>query len=200
MSRSSLRREARSARAAASSFEAERLLGLRAALFSAPDVARDVLADFAAFTRFDRNGLDADIFFTSPGSPRWSSALEIFALEVTERNMRSLYESAKGWGWDSDAKRAELQSPENRYLVARARGVDANGADAGDFLGFVSFRFVSEAALDVLYVYELQLAAQAQRKGLGKFLMQLCELIARKQGMQACVRMLPNTARALRKS
>lgn len=188
MPRATSRREARSARAAASSFEAERLLVQRAALFSAPGVPRDVLADFAAFSRFDRNGLDADIFFAAPGGPRWSAALEIFALEATARNMRHFYEGAQGWGWDEASKRAELRSPENRYLVARARRAGAAGADGGgDFLGFVSFRFVSEAALDVLYVYELQLSAAAQRKGLGKFLMQLCELVARKQGMQACV-------------
>jgi len=32
-----------------------------------------------------------------------------------------------------------------------------------------------------LYIYELQLEESIRRKGLGKFLMQVCELIARKQ-------------------
>ena len=48
----------------------------------------------------------------------------------------------------------------------------------GRLLGFVHYRFVVEEDVHVLYVYELQLESSAQGKGLGKFLMQLIELIA----------------------
>jgi hypothetical protein len=64
----------------------------------------------------------------------------------------------------------------------------------GDLLGFVSFRFLAEGEYDVLYIYELQMGPQAQRRGLGKHLVQLCELIARKCGMQWCVPCAPPEA------
>ena len=41
-------------------------------------------------------------------------------------------------------------------------------------------RFVIEEDVAVLYVYELQVDEKAQRKGLGKFLMMLCEALAKK--------------------
>lgn len=43
-------------------------------------------------------------------------------------------------------------------------------------------RFVIEEDVAVLYVYELQVDEKAQRKGLGKFLMLLCEALAKKAG------------------
>lgn len=36
----------------------------------------------------------------------------------------------------------------------------------------------------MLYVYDIQLEPEAQRKGLGKFMMQLMELIARRAQME----------------
>ena len=45
-------------------------------------------------------------------------------------------------------------------------------------VAFVHYRFVVEEDFPVLYVYELQLEKRVQGKGLGKFLMQLLELIA----------------------
>eukprot|EP00899_Mesostigma_viride_P026071 jgi/Mesvir1/6649/Mv10251-RA.1 len=51
-------------------------------------------------------------------------------------------------------------------------------------LAFVQFRFVIEEGREVLYVYELQLAAAARRKGLGRHLMVLMELVARKNLMK----------------
>ena len=163
---------------------------------------RDVLADFPLFAAFDRNGLACDIAFTSPEHASWSPALAKAVLDLTRLNMKPFYEAAQGWGWKEGAKRAELADADNRYLVARARGgggaagaaaEGGGGAGAGaappahDILGFVSFRFLLEGDFDVLYVYDLQLSAAAQRKGLGKHLMQICELIGRKCGMQWCV-------------
>lgn len=40
-----------------------------------------------------------------------------------------------------------------------------------------------EEDVAALYVYELQVDARAQRKGLGKFLMMLCEALAKKAGV-----------------
>ncbi|GAB4821276.1 hypothetical protein N2152v2_008322 [Parachlorella kessleri] len=50
----------------------------------------------------------------------------------------------------------------------------------GQPLAFMHFRYEEEAGEPVLYLYEIQIEEQAQGKGLGKFLMQLLELVARK--------------------
>ena len=50
-------------------------------------------------------------------------------------------------------------------------------------VGFIHFRFVYEETVEVLYVYEIQLEEEVQRKGIGKFLMQACELIAKQNKM-----------------
>jgi len=47
----------------------------------------------------------------------------------------------------------------------------------------VHFRFVYEETVEVLYVYEIQLEEEIQRKGVGKFLMQASELIAKQNKM-----------------
>ena len=174
--------------------EAGRRARQRAAAFDAAGAPRDVLADFAPFARFDRAGLDAELFFAAPGGAGWSPALADAALDLTRANMRAQYDAAGAdWRWDDAAKRGEALDAEARYVVARERG------GAGALLGFVCFRFVLEEAADALYVYELQLAAGAQRRGLGKHLMQVCELVARKQGMHWCAagaRALSGGARA----
>eukprot|EP00245_Coleochaete_scutata_P000624 TRINITY_DN10729_c0_g1_i1.p1 TRINITY_DN10729_c0_g1~~TRINITY_DN10729_c0_g1_i1.p1 ORF type:complete len:295 (+),score=85.62 TRINITY_DN10729_c0_g1_i1:172-1056(+) len=51
-------------------------------------------------------------------------------------------------------------------------------------VGFVQFRFVVEEGVVVLYVYELQLEERVRGRGLGKYLMQLMELAAKKNGMK----------------
>lgn len=55
-------------------------------------------------------------------------------------------------------------------------------------VGFCSFRFEfdAEKQAPVLYLYEIQLDSQVKRKGLGKWMMQILELLAIKYGMD-CV-------------
>jgi ribosomal protein S18 acetylase RimI-like enzyme len=63
--------------------------------------------------------------------------------------------------------------------------IDPVQQSLGRPLAFISFQFVSEGPFEVLYVYELQLEPETQRKGLGKHLMMTVELAARKAGFQA---------------
>ncbi|CAN0207667.1 unnamed protein product [Discosporangium mesarthrocarpum] len=100
---------------------------------------------------------------------------------ILRNNMQSMYEEA-GWGWEVAEKRAELTHPDARFLVARR-------AD-GKLAGFSSFRFMWDAEeedeedkVDVLYVYELQMAPWAKRRGLGRRIMQTLELLAGRRGM-----------------
>eukprot|EP00897_Mesotaenium_endlicherianum_P002494 jgi/Mesen1/2272/ME000154S01443 len=55
--------------------------------------------------------------------------------------------------------------------------------NVGEIIGFVHYRFVVDDGVAVLYLYELQLDEPTRKHGLGKFLMQLMELIARKNKM-----------------
>lgn len=100
------------------------------------------------------------------------------------------------WPVEEKIKRREMVAGEARYIFAYEafnanacessttseveRGFTNCLADRGPLVGFVHYRFVIEEELPVLYVYELQLESRVHGKGLGKFLMQLIELIAQK--------------------
>ena len=129
--------------------------------------------------------------------------LRRWAFDLTKRNMRDAYE--RTWGWDNREKRRELAHADARFLVAHARenltvaeerekdGVvksrenderarsRPDGSDderASSAVAFAHVRFEVEADdAPVLYAYELQCdgAKDAQRKGLGRFLMRAAE-------------------------
>lgn len=100
------------------------------------------------------------------------------------------------WPTEEKVKRREMVMPEARYIFVRQSEnnviiagtkksedeLDDGGLMDGQdqLVGFVHYRFVVEEDVPVAYVYELQLDSWAKGKGLGKFLMQLVELIAQK--------------------
>ena len=100
------------------------------------------------------------------------------------------------WLEEEKVKRREMVAPEAHYILVH-EVADSNGdemrmmlsaeetstsclEDSGPLVGFVQYRFILEEEVPVLYVYELQLEPRVQGKGLGKFLMQLIELMAQK--------------------
>jgi ribosomal protein S18 acetylase RimI-like enzyme len=155
---------------------------LRAAEEVSDGVPRDLVVELPApFRRYARGGLECDISFACPASEAtWPAGLAEEVLTLTRANMKEAYEAAEGWGWSESKKRAEACDPATRYILAHA-------VTSGALLGFASLRFVAEGHHDSAYVYELQLAPAAQRKGLGRFLMLLVEMAARNAGMQKCV-------------
>lgn len=103
------------------------------------------------------------------------------------------------WGWNDDNKREELMDEAAWYLIARSSIDDS-------LLGFSHFRFDLDEGIEVLYwyynyyhyfrkfvviivhfSYELQLERSVRRKGLGKFMMQILELVAFKNHMRKVV-------------
>ena len=106
------------------------------------------------------------------------------------------------WPIEEKVKRREMVAPEARYMFVRESpnsSADENPVKTNDkghctkwmgdgdrVVGFVHYRFIVEEDVPVIYVYELQLETCAQGKGLGKFLMQLVELIARKVDTVLC--------------
>eukprot|EP00698_Gefionella_okellyi_P025773 TRINITY_DN9548_c0_g1_i1.p1 TRINITY_DN9548_c0_g1~~TRINITY_DN9548_c0_g1_i1.p1 ORF type:complete len:248 (+),score=63.47 TRINITY_DN9548_c0_g1_i1:340-1083(+) len=132
----------------------------------------DPLALFTPFTTFDRKGLKCRLVsYTGTTLP---VLLFDWAYGLLQRNMKDFYERA--WGWKDDVKTEEFKNPNARFIIA----LD----DADKPLAFSSYRFDLERQTEVLYVYEIQLEPEAQRKSLGKHMMQVMELIARKLQMK----------------
>ncbi|XP_034159510.2 N-alpha-acetyltransferase 40 isoform X2 [Pangasianodon hypophthalmus] len=130
----------------------------------------DPLSAFPVFKKYDRNGLNLEIeckrvTALSPITVEW-------AYELTRANVQTLYEQSE-WGWKEREKREEMKDERAWYLLAR----DAESAP----VAFSHFRFDVECGDEVLYCYELQLESKVRRKGLGKFLVQILQLIANSQ-------------------
>lgn len=154
---------------------------------------KDHLTAFPSFRHYERNGLS--VHLESGCGDKLSPAEKQYVLNLLKANMEGPYGSE--WPAEEKMKRREMVSSEARYIFARE--LDAPNASAseisktnfaeskGSIVGFVHFRFCLEEDIAVLYVYELQLESRVQGKGLGKFLMQLIELIARKNRMGAVV-------------
>ena len=84
------------------------------------------------------------------------------------------------WAAEEKVKRREMVAPEARYIFVHWNANEMMEDNAPTpLLGFLHYRFTLEEEKPVLYLYELQLDSSVQGKGLGKFLMQLIELIAR---------------------
>jgi ribosomal protein S18 acetylase RimI-like enzyme len=73
---------------------------------------------------------------------------------------------------------------------ANAANVDATSAEASSSssqpTAFAQYRFVEEDGRAVLYIYELQLAPAARRKGVGKFLTQVTHSVPSRPTLRVC--------------
>lgn len=139
-----------------------------------------VLQDVAAFAKFDRNGLDLEIEFSSPKN--LSAKTRKFMLTLAKAQMEDVV-NGSGYGWDDEDREEELKEEASRYLLVRRREDRA-------LVGFVDFRFTLQGDIEQkmegfpsLLVNDLQLAPEVQRKGLGRHLAMTLEMIARKQKM-----------------
>ncbi|XP_054039959.1 N-alpha-acetyltransferase 40 isoform X2 [Rissa tridactyla] len=126
----------------------------------------DPLEAFPVFKKYDRNGLNVSIECKrvsglEPATLEW-------AFDLTKANMQTLYEQSE-WGWKEREKREELRDDRAWYLIAR----EPTGPVA-----FSHFRFDVECGDEVLYCYEVQLESRVRRRGLGKFLLQILQLVA----------------------
>lgn len=162
-------------------------------------IKKDHLSDFPAFVKFERNGISVTL--ESNKGSFLSSSLKQYILDLLKINMKSTY--GIEWHEEEKAKRRGVIAADTLYIIARLNEVEVckeERAVDGDIhnkesslwkgsgapvVAFVQYRFVVEEELPVLYLYEIQLEKVVQSKGLGKFLMQLLELIARKNNMKA---------------
>uniref|UniRef100_A0A5B7A4V7 N-alpha-acetyltransferase 40 n=1 Tax=Davidia involucrata TaxID=16924 RepID=A0A5B7A4V7_DAVIN len=160
---------------------------------------KDHLASFPPFCHYNRDGLS--VYLKSGHGGRLSSTLKRYIQNLLKANMEGSYGSE--WPAEEKVKRREMVAPIALYIfvheapnvnddqmstmVERERTFTNSVDDRGSIVGFVQYRFTIEEEIPVLYVYELQLEPHVQGKGLGKFLMQLLELIARQNHMGAVV-------------
>ncbi|KAH8283854.1 hypothetical protein KR054_003466 [Drosophila jambulina] len=93
-----------------------------------------------------------------------------WAFKLAETNVGPFYKQLK-MGWQPKIKAAELNKNWARYLVVQN--------DKKENVAYSMFRFDMDHGDCVLYCYEMQVAAAYQRKGLGKFMMQVLEDCAR---------------------
>ena len=155
----------------------EKLVTLRAAVFEPDGKDRNVCAPLAPFMKYDRNGLDCTIEFYS----KLPADAKLWAFELVKANMEELYDEA-GYGWDDQDKLSELSEDGTRFLVARNK--------SGERIAFAHFRFTVQGDVvdqmrgdTVLMVHDLHVVDDCQRKGLGRHLMTLMEMVARKTNM-----------------
>lgn len=139
---------------------------------------------------------------------RQNSILD-WMMHLVETNMRAYYEACPGWGWDSKAKRSELEVGVARFIVAyrtyladspmrseiKGHLIDGNDANVirdksnkeANSLpeGFAHIRFEVEEDQPIIYIYEIQIAKRAQGRGLGKYIMRIIEDIAKTNAISA---------------
>lgn len=155
--------------------EQHRLLQAKAAVTEANNL-EDPLAPFPVFRNYKNNGIEAELYIKRSTSLDDSTIQ--WAFNLTKTNLKLKYEQSS-WGWSDEKKMEELSDEKAWYLITKS--VD------GNLLGFSHFRFDIDEGLEVLYCYELQLEPAVHRKGLGKFMMQILELIAFKNNMRKVV-------------
>ncbi|XWS41446.1 hypothetical protein CRYUN_Cryun17cG0082600 [Craigia yunnanensis] len=151
-------------------------------LIKAASAQIDHLASFPSFRYFNRNGLC--LCLESGRGDKLSHCMKQYIQNLLKANMGAPYGSE--WAAEEKVKRREMVAPEARYIFVHWNANEMMEDSAPTpLLGFLHYRFTLEEEIPVLYLYELQLDSSVQGKGLGKYLMQLIELIARKNRMGA---------------
>ena len=93
--------------------------------------------------------------------------IQEWVFETIKKSVSYFYDESCPW-FDHE-KRAEMLHPDMWNLLA----------STGEcHLGFVNFRFDMDEGYDVVYLYEVQVDPQAQRKGIGSLLVEVVERIA----------------------
>lgn len=148
---------------------------LRGCIYDAAGEDKDPLAEFPeAMQRLNRNGVDARLEFWSGKRLAKDKRMKVALMRVAER----------------DEVDEELCDPASRLLVVRGRMAGVEGGDGDGVLGFAKFVYTLEGETlekssgdTCCIVYEVGVAKEARRKGVGTRLIQMCEMVARKGGV-----------------
>ncbi|KAG1755212.1 acyl-CoA N-acyltransferase [Suillus paluster] len=92
---------------------------------------------------------------------------------IFESNMRLLY-AASSFGWDPHSKKEEMFHPHARLVLCERCDDTTSGSEPfpseSRIVAYGILRFEREAKQDVVYCYELQVAEESRRLGVGKLL------------------------------
>jgi len=133
------------------------------------------------FSVFNKNGLDLTL--ETVRAPDMDEKTLSWAFETVKTNMKPLYDDAYKndpdmdleFGWKEKEKITEMREDEAWYLLAKTQ--------EGTIVAFSHFRFDMDYDDEVLYCYELQVEKAFRRKGLGKFMMKVLEMLMIKADM-----------------
>ncbi|CDU23888.1 related to NTG2-DNA N-glycosylase and apurinic/apyrimidinic (AP) lyase involved in base excision repair [Sporisorium scitamineum] len=108
-----------------------------------------------------------------------------------ERNMKTLYRNST-LGWKPTLKKRELFDPSSRFAIVRPPP-----EEGAEIAAFAMFRFDTEPchpsdptarqgeqAVEVVYLYEIQVRRESQRDGLGRELMDVVWQLGKRVGMR----------------
>jgi len=142
-------------------------------IVAAANALENPLLPFSAFQNYDRNSLKISVSCHRVTTLPVQTTNWIF--DLTKRNMQTLYDTCE-WGWKDKDKQQELTEDTAWYLLCND--------DENKNVAFVHFRFDLDDDIEVLYLYEIQMEKEVRRKGLGKFLVTILTLMAKKYEMQ----------------
>lgn len=102
-----------------------------------------------------------------------------WAKDLFQNNMKEMYQQSD-FGFDMVDKEAEMTASTSRYLIAKISDSEESG---GKLAGFCHYRFDMDFGCPVVYCYELQIESKYQGCGLGRELIEVLEMIAKKTHM-----------------
>lgn len=155
--------------------ELERLMNSRIQLVKKANQQENPLDQLPSFTSFTKNGLNVEL--RTQRVTDLDSVTKDWLMELITANMKKLYEESN-WGWKTSSKKEEMTEDAAWYLIAR--DLDSGGKP----VAFSHFRFDMDYDDEVLYVYEIQMEEAYRRKGLGRFMMQILELMCFKNDLR----------------
>lgn len=133
------------------------------------------------FSVFNKNGLDLTL--ETVRAPAMEEKDLAWAFDTVKKTMKPMSDAAykndpemeEEFGWKEDEKKKEMREDLAWYLIART--------NEGTAVAFSHFRYDMDYDDEVLYCYELQVEQAFRRKGLGKFMMKVLEMLMIKADM-----------------
>lgn len=133
------------------------------------------------FSVYNKNGLELTL--ESVRGPEVPEKTKLWAFNLVKTSMKPLYDAAYSkdpemqieFGWKEKDKREELWSDDAWFLIART--------GEGAAVAFCHFRYDMDYDDEVLYCYEIQVESAYKRKGLGRFMMKVLEMLCLKADM-----------------
>ena len=164
---------------------ADQIVYLRGAIYDESGNDRNLLLPLAAFSSLRVAATDTETeeqltisFATGKQVPR--SDIK-FMFNVSKATMEEIYDDSE-YGWDDDDKLSELKDPSTRHLLVRTA--------SDELVGFVSFQLTLQGEMyqsvkgkACVFVREFQVVEKYQRRGIGRHLSRLLEMIGMKNNM-----------------